>query len=132
MERNDNLSVMRLRAVALASVLTVPSAVICDDLIRFALSAEAHSCCASTDGACARLSTPDECCRTRERATSRVDNTLVPDSRVRTTPERPDAPLVVLQAPALRSLPASRDLDARDYFKRPHDPPHLHPFPLLI
>lgn len=119
-----------IRPVALACALLLPLAVTSDDLIRFALSADAHSCCASTNGSCAQLSTPDECCRTQEQAVSQGYATVGPDSRVQFVP----APSAGLPAQFQRfdvEFPGVAEATS-PAFKRPHDPPHLHPFPLLI
>jgi len=122
--------VTRSRAVALVCMLVLPVAVTSDDLIRFALSADAHRCCASTKGDCARLSTPDECCHTQERAISQGYTTVCPDSR----PEFVSNLELGLSAeyPRFDVQLFAITADGSLAFKRPHDPPHLHPFPLLI
>src|SRR5436190_21544849 len=78
--------VIRRRAVALTCMLLLPIAVSSDELIRFALSADAHRCCASTNGDCAQLSTPDQCCHTQEHAISQEYTTVCPDSPLQFVP----------------------------------------------
>ena len=118
--------------VALTCMLLEPSAVISDDLIRFALSADAHRCCAAAQGSCAQLSTPDECCQTQEQVASEGFTTIGPESRTR------PASIQFAFAPPIDSMFSASaaigapDASAGSAFKRPHDPPHLHPFPLLI
>ena len=113
-------------------MLLVPSAVIADDLVRFALSLDAHQCCARTGGECAQLRTPDQCCRTQQEAASQGYASTAPDSRPRLIPQQvalalpPSVFAGDLEPPAV-----ARD-DSASVFKRPHDPPYLHPFPLLI
>ena len=121
-----------VRAVAVTCMLFVPTATIADDLIRFALSLDAHRCCAATEGSCAQLSTPDECCQTQDLAASQGFTTIGPESRT-----RPASIQVAIAAPIDSMFSASIAISAldnfgRNTFKRPHDPPHLHPFPLLI
>lgn len=111
-------------------MLLLPAAVTSDELIRFALSADAHRCCESTNGACAQLSTPDECCHTQEQAIGQGYTTIGPSSRLQLIPN------LTLGLPAeFVSLGVELSAITNDAvlaFKRPHDPPHLHHFPLLI
>jgi len=111
-------------------MLLLPVAVTSDDLIRFALSAGAHRCCASTNGDCAQLNTPDECCHTQEQAVSQGYTTVCPDSRSQFVPDLAMGLPAEFQRFGVQ-LSALAD-DGPSGFKRPHDPPHLHPFPLLI
>jgi hypothetical protein len=111
-------------------MLCMPSAMIADDLIRFALSADAHRCCAAAHGQCAQLSTPDECCKTQEQATSQGFTSLPNAAPIRV--EAPDALSLAMTPDVIAGVSerfSNHDVAA---FKRPHDPPHLHPFPLLI
>lgn len=110
-------------------MLMVPSAAVADDLIRFSLSAGAMACCARVKD-CASLQAPDACCQTREQAPGQgFDSTLA-------------GPRTTLSSPAIAVMPQwtadafewhqAGEWTAADSFKRPHDPPHLHPFSLLI
>lgn len=128
---DDNETVSPLRIISAVCLLVVPPAMICDDLIRFALSADAHRCCAATAGTCAQLSAPDECCQTRQQATSQGHDAVAPDARVTTHTSQPLA-VIALPIAATVAAPAIAAQSSRATFKRPHDPPHLHPFPLLI
>lgn len=118
-----------LRSIAIVCALLVPSAAVADDLIRFSLSAGAAACCDKVKD-CASLQAPDTCCQTREQAPGQGFDSSLPDSRV------------AVSSPALAVLPQwtaaaferhqAVEPTAGDSFKRPHDPPHLHPFNLLI
>jgi hypothetical protein len=130
----DNGSVFGAKGfhvLAVACVLSVPTAVIGDDLIRFAVAVDAHKCCAASGGACAQLSTPDQCCTTQEEAAS-LGFTSV-GAELRTTLVAPDCALL---GPSLAAVKhptvGSVRSDSSRSFTRPHDPPHLHSFPLLI
>jgi hypothetical protein len=123
--------VTRLRAVALACALIVPLTGIGNELVHLSLSAEAQRCCASTNGECAGLSSPDECCQVPDQVAGHGDAAVTPDPRSRVAPEQPIiGPPVIFR----HAAPAAEAVwqDSRDRLKRPHDPPHLHPFPLLI
>jgi hypothetical protein len=87
----------------------------------------AMRCCAKTQYACAGVGTPDDCCRKMHHTSSRVGPSIVRASLV-----AQDAAFV---APGLTP---SFAIVARDQYRvassaaRPHDPPHLHTFSLLI
>jgi hypothetical protein len=117
--------------VAVACMLILPFAVISDDLIRFGLSADAHRCCASTNGDCAQLNTPDDCCQTQQQAASHGYTSLAPNTRLQFVAGM-DVTAPVEHARNLVQPPHVVELSPLDAFKRPHDPPHLHSFPLLI
>ena len=117
-----------VRVVAVVCALAAPVAAVSHDLIGLALSSRAEACCAAMRGECAGLSTPDTCCQTQQFAAS-------PDL----TSTTPSLAQVDLAGPVSigniwlpDALGSARDRSARDAFKRPHDPPHLHTFPLLI
>ena len=89
-------------------------------------AATAMDCCLKTDYACAGLSAPDDCCkRMGHTGEASAPGTLV------TAPSVGPA----VQAISPEVVPGL-DLSSRDpfdaVFKRPHDPPHLHTFSLLI
>jgi hypothetical protein len=86
----------------------------------------AMACCAKTNYQCAGLSGPDDCCQRMGHAAGPTVGTLSSDS-----------PLVVPAAviiPDFINAPASLSgaPTPGPAFTRPHDPPHLHPFSLLI
>jgi len=86
----------------------------------------AMACCAKTNYQCAGLSRPDDCCQRMGHAAGPTVGTLSSAS-----------PLVVPAAviiPGFIVAPASLfgPPSTGPAFKRPHDPPHLHPFSLLI
>jgi hypothetical protein len=90
-------------------------------------SATAMACCARTDYTCASLSGPDDCCQHMGHGAPTVvagtsaNFRLVQSTAAVVSPGLIDATL---------SLVRSRD--AVPAFKRPHDPPHLHAYSLLI
>jgi hypothetical protein len=92
--------------------------------LRFAV--EAAECCAKSKAACARLTTPDDCCRAMGHGSGELASTKAPSSH-----ELMPALVTVaaiLPGPSIHILFSA----GTDAFKRPHDPPHLHPIPLLI
>jgi hypothetical protein len=115
--------------ISAVCALLVPVAAIADDLLRFSLSYRAEACCAETNGDCAGLSTPDTCCQTRQQAGQGL-TTTAPGLRAGLAPPAidSDSPLATAIIGAARvAIPLSVG-----FFKRPHDPPHLHIFSLLI
>jgi hypothetical protein len=104
--------------IALASVAGAPIA-------ELQASAAAMDCCAKTNYDCAGLSAPDDCCQRMGRATHAIAGTVQADR---------DTLIILSSVAALPRLDAvTRPRDAaRSAFVRPHDPPHLHSFSLLI
>ena len=85
-------------------------------------------CCTKAKFACARLGTPDDCCRRMHHTSAPASPSIVSQSV-----GVHDAAIVVpAGAPVSRSAVAGDTPLAVSEFKRPHDPPHLHPFSLLI
>lgn len=116
-----------LRPIAIVCALLVPSAAVADDLIRFSLSADAMACCARVKD-CATLQGADVCCQTREQASGQgFDSTLAGSRTALALP----AVAVTSQRTAAAFYVVSESTPTHS-FKRPHDPPHLHPFNLLI
>ena len=116
------------RVVAVVCALAAPVAAVSHELIGFALSSRAEACCAAMRGECAGLSTPDTCCQTRQFAASPDLTSTAPGlAQVDIA-----SPLPIPTSYRSDGLGSARDRSARDAFKRPHDPPHLHGFPLLI
>ena len=90
-------------------------------------SAQAMACCAKTDYACARMQAPDDCCRNMGHAAAHQ----VPATSERHAPSAVPIALPINVAAEVaassRTTPPSTSA-----FTRPHDPPHLHSFALLI
>lgn len=109
-----------LVAAGLALLITVSDGI----ALRFAL--EAVGCCAKAKGACARLRTPDDCCRAMGRGSGELASTKAASSHE-------VMPALVTVSAVVPAPPLQVQFSlAADGFKRPHDPPHLHPIPLLI
>lgn len=117
----------RLNAfVTLALAVALASA--SNDFARMLTSAAAMACCAKADYSCARLQTPDDCCRHGGRGMG----PQVPGTAAKTlSPEAPTVNVLPAQAQPRAFLTSVRSLLDTE-FKRPHDPPHLHTFSLLI
>jgi len=126
--RLDNRSVrLRLKAfVTVAAVVAVSSA--SNDFARMMTSAAAMACCAKADYSCARWQPPDDCCRHMGHAMG----PQVPGTAAKPlSPPAPTVSVVSVQAEPLGFLTSVR-ISVFTEFKRPHDPPHLHAFSLLI
>jgi hypothetical protein len=119
---------VRIRARALfgAMVLVLASAVAADALADLRSSATAMACCAKTNNQCAGLRAPDDCCK-------HMGHTSGPSAVGTLASSHPFVATAVTNIvsfiAAVRPVSASMPHGA---FKRPHDPPHLHPFSLLI
>jgi hypothetical protein len=97
------------------------------DVVALQLSADAMECCAKTEYECAGIQTPDDCCQTMGHSLHDAAATT-PQSQLNIP-----APLLAVAAAVAVALPEGSVRTAPlDIFKRPHDPPHLHPVPLLI
>ena len=117
---------MRRRdTVRLAFAALVGLTIMVADVASARASITAMACCAKTKGDCAGVKTPDDCCR----GMGHVD--AGPTSN---TPQRQPT----LNAPSLHAVlsPISDATGSTPVisvaFKRPHDPPYLHTFDLLI
>jgi hypothetical protein len=117
----ENQTRVRVRPCLLfAVVLTLTGNAV--DLLA---SAAIMACCEKTDFRCAGIRTPDDCCRSMRQAgrespaTTRgaFPSDVHPAAIV---PEGLDADAIIAELAPVIS------------FKRPHDPPHLHHFNLLI
>ena len=93
--------------------------------LRFSLGAMA--CCAKTHNECAGLRTPDNCCQ-------RMGHGIGPSASTAPTARASLFGLTLAVMPALAAPTAVESVRflPDPAFKRPHDPPHLHPVPLLI
>src|SRR4026209_2792953 len=97
------------------------------DVVASQFSLSAMACCAKTRQQCAGLRTPDDCCQGMGQG-------------IGPTVTTPPAARVVGVGPALAILPVVTDptpalglvVLPSATFKRPHDPPHLHPAALVL
>src|SRR5262245_14953593 len=108
-----------------ALVLMLALAACTDVLVaRYAMSAT--TCCVKAKHTCARFKSPDNCCRSMGRGVG-ASATVLP------TASSFDGALAILPSgiPSIAGPVTLGALPAAS-FKRPHDPPHLHPVPLLI
>jgi len=90
-------------------------------------SAQAMVCCAKADYSCARMQAPDDCCRNMGHAAAHQ----VPA----TSENHPPVALPIaipINVAAHGSASTTYAPPITSAFTRPHDPPHLHPFALLI
>src|SRR3954469_22257218 len=116
----------RLRPRVIARTLVVVASIGVSSFADLKAAATAMDCCLKTNYACAGLSAPDDCCQhmghTRE---ANAAGTLVTAPAVGPALQ-PVVPEVVpdLGVPSRNAVAGA--------FTRPHDPPHLHTFSLLI
>jgi hypothetical protein len=91
-------------------------------------SAAAMACCAKTDYTCAGMSGPDDCCQHMGHAAHGVTPGTVSSARgLFITTVAIDSSFDASIAAHVSNL-----LGAVSAFTRPHDPPHLHSYSLLI
>jgi hypothetical protein len=113
--------------LVLGRVLLIVTAVVASSLADLRSSTAAMACCAKTHNQCAGLRAPDDCCKGMGHATA----ASVAGTLSAAQPHVLPATGLVAWLPA--NLSPSRASSTPDLaFKRPHDPPHLHPFSLLI
>ena len=119
---------MRLRARSLIGVLVllVASSVATNAFADLRASGTEMACCAKTDYRCAGLSSPDDCCQ-------QMGHTAHGTFAGTLSSAHPVILAVILSVPASAASIASHEsLNREWFFTRPHDPPHLHSFSLLI
>jgi hypothetical protein len=92
-------------------------------------ASRAAACCARARNQCAGLKTPDECCK--RMGHSLAGSTVATLAPVKANAVHAESAAAVPQPIGL-AFASTRSGAAVIDFKRPHDPPHLHPFPLLI
>lgn len=87
----------------------------------------AMACCAKTHNRCAGLRTPDSCCQ-------RMGHTAIHNVAGTIAKAQLSAPTMMAAVPVFVATVASGGVEphAGLAFTRPHDPPHLHSFILLI
>jgi hypothetical protein len=109
-------------------LLLVIAATASSDLLASRFSLGAMACCAKTHHQCAGMRTADDCCQGMGHGIGATVTTL-PAARV----SDPGPALAILPAITTSSHIATPAMPtATPTFKRPHDPPHLHPVALLI
>jgi hypothetical protein len=107
-------------------IVLIALAAASSDLVALHFSMDATACCANTHNECAGFSAPDDCCKGMGHGVS---------ATAATTPTSGAAIAITLAILPVIENPASIAIASvwtAPTFKRPHDPPHLHPVPLLI
>jgi len=89
----------------------------------------AMACCAKTHGGCAGVKSPDTCCRGMGHVGVTPASTTPPNGP---TWDAPVMRAILAQTATGDSGVGSAQVFVCVAFKRPHDPPHLHAFTLLI
>lgn len=97
------------------------------DVLALQFSLSAMACCAKAHHQCAGLRTPDDCCQSMGQGVG-ASVTTPPAARVCDT----GPALAILPGVTPPTATAARAIVPSATFKRPHDPPHLHPVALLI
>jgi hypothetical protein len=118
---------MRRFAIA-SSLLLAVLALAVSPLAALRDSAAAMACCAKTDYACAGLSSPDDCCQHMGHAAHGVTPGTVSAARELLIPITG----IVQSSFAADTAAAADPIGTLSIFTRPHDPPHLHSYSLLI
>jgi hypothetical protein len=116
------------RFAAVSSLLLVVLSLALSPLAALRDSAAAMACCAKTNYACAGLSAPDDCCQHMGHAAHGVTPGTVSTARDLLIPIVAIVPSFAAETMAA----ASNALGNVSTFTRPHDPPHLHSYSLLI
>ena len=95
---------------------------------EWASSSKAMACCAKTHNRCAGLKSPDDCCKAMGHSVASATVATVIASKVSAAADIG----ALIAPPAVAFDHATSARAPRQNIKRPHDPPHLHTFPLLI
>jgi len=106
------------------ALLAVGSASI--DLAELRDGAAAMACCAKTDYSCAGMQAPDDCCRSMGHAAAHQAPSTIDKHQPLPTVT------VILFELGPQIFASTARVAQVTAFARPHDPPHLHPFALLI
>jgi len=117
----------RARASIGSLVLFVASSVAANAFADLQSAATAMACCAKTNYQCAGLSGPDDCCQRMGHTAGGATSSTLSSADPLVAPAAVVVPSFIV---ALTSAPAPPAPGPA--FKRPHDPPHLHPYSLLI
>ena len=116
------------RFLVASSLLLIVVSMAAGPMADLRASAAAMACCAKTDYSCAGMSGPDDCCQHMGHTAHAVaPGTLSGTSSLVVTV----VGIVPRFGIAIRP-PMSAPLGTVSPFTRPHDPPHLHPYSLLI
>lgn len=112
-----------MAAVLALVAFSAASAAVCGATVS---AREEMACCKAGHKTCGRMTSASDCCKSRQNASARTA-----PARLADTPLALPAVVPVMAAFAVR---ADRFLSASSAIslKRPHDPPHLHTFSLLI
>jgi hypothetical protein len=116
------------RFFVLSSLMLVVTSLAASPLAALRASAAAMACCAKTDYTCAGVSAPDDCCRQMGHTASGVTPGTLETARASSV-------LAIAIVPPLAARDAASSpvvLDSVSAFTRPHDPPYLHSYSLLI
>jgi hypothetical protein len=118
-----------IRLIAVACVLLIPSAAVAGELAAMAASSRAMACCEAMKHGCAGIKSPDDCCQLPQASIVVVSPLNTPGVRA-TASATPVAVLSSQRGDIVAMASTIETIDVQ--FKRPHDPPHLHLFHLLI
>jgi hypothetical protein len=113
--------------LVLACVRCLIASVAVSTLADLRVSAAAMACCAQMDYACTGMSAPDDCCRRMNHTPARAAAGMLSSAIQLGTPAG------VLVPPFIADLKRRAGYRPRaELLPRPHDPPHLHAYSLLI
>ena len=115
---------MRFRVGVLVTALAAGNAAVCATATGAA--AEEMACCKAGHRTCGKMTSASDCCKSRQRAAPTIVVAKQVDHGV--------ALALPASIPALFAIvpPSHLRTSADGTLKRPHDPPHLHTFSLLI
>jgi hypothetical protein len=111
-------TMIRRRAI----VMLLSVAAVSSDAMSLRLAMTAMACCVKAHRECARLQAPDDCCQNMGHGVVAAPSTA-PDARIlQFGLQLADVPPI-----SVRTLASIIRFASESTFKRPHDPPHLHP-----
>jgi len=116
-----------IRILLLARLALIIASMFAGSLADLRSSTTAMACCAKTHNQCAGLSAPDDCCKRMGHATA---GSLAGTLSAAQPLALPATGVVAWLTANLTAAHGSSNVDFA--LKRPHDPPHLHTFSLLI
>jgi hypothetical protein len=116
------------RFLIAVSLLLVVVSIAASPLADLRAPAAAMACCAKMHDTCAGVRGPDDCCRHMGHTTPGA----TPGTVSNPSPLLAPASAVLRPFSAQPAATRPRLLDSVLAFTRPHDPPHLHPYSLLI
>jgi hypothetical protein len=108
-------------------IVLVALAAASTDAVALHFSMSAMACCAKAHNECAGFSAPDDCCKGMGRGVSATSATTPSTNHSRVV-----VSFAILPTPTGSAGITAVSVYPASTFKRPHDPPHLHPAPLLI